>query len=218
MASPFEYYKKINEEVFSLHPDVTLKISVLINQPVESRTHETFINELHNEFVTSKGAITTNIKYKYTLSLSPKRFYSYGLLIDWENYADLIDFVDDIVYLGDTKNDLSPFKIVRNEFDEVVNIKCDNTISKTIRLEDAFGNSIEARPTIISYRNNTKVYPGVRLVFGEQNDLAYDVTLKRFRGFQRFLMTFNPLHLASNMINYLVTTPLLGTNQKIINQ
>ena len=113
---------------------------------------------------------------------------------------------------------LSPFKIVRNEFDEVVNIKCDNTISKTIRLEDAFGNSIEARPTIISYRNNTKVYPGVRLVFGEQNDLAYDVTLKRFRGFQRFLMTFNPLHLASNMINYLVTTPLLGTNQKIIKQ
>ena len=204
MASPFEYYKRINEEVFSLHPDVTLKISVLINQPVESRTHETFINELHNEFVTSKGAITTNIKYKYNLSLSPKRFYSYGLLIDWENYADLIDFVDDIVYLGDTKNDLSPFKIVRN------------TISKTIRLEDAFGNSIEARPTVISYRNNTKVYPGVRLVFGEQNDLAYDVTLKRFRGFQRFLMTFNPLHLASNMINYLVTTPLLGTNQRII--
>ena len=76
MASPFEYYKKINEEVFSLHPDVTLKISVLINQPIETRTHETFINELHNEFVTDKGAITTNIKYKYTLSLSPKRFYS----------------------------------------------------------------------------------------------------------------------------------------------
>lgn len=216
MPDAFEYYKRINQEVFQLHQEVTLKISVLINQPIESKSHEIFINKLHNEFITNNNSITTNIKYKYSMSLSPKKFYSYGISLDWEVYSDFLDFVDKIVFLTDEKNEYSPFKIIKNEFGETINIKCDNTLVKSINLEDQFGNYLEAKPIIISYKNNTIIKPGVRLIFGEQPDLSFDITIKRFYGLQRFLLTFNPLILASNMVNYLVTTPLLGTNKKIL--
>lgn len=216
MASPFEMYRKINEEVFSLHPDVTLKLSVQINTPIESRTGETFINELHNEFVTKQGTITTNIKYSYLLSLSPKRFYSYGISLSWDIYPDFIDFVNDIVELSDETKESSPFKTIYNEFGEVIKISCDSSICKIIRLEDIYGNMITAYPTVLSYRNNTKTEYGVRLVFGEKEDLSYDVSLKRMKGLQYFLNTYNPLIHASTMVNYLVTTPLLGTNRKNI--
>lgn len=216
MTSPFKMYRRINEEVFSLHPDVTIKISVQLNQPIESKTGETYISELHNEFITQQGTITTNIKYAYYLSLSPKRFYSYGISLTWDVYPDFIDFVNEIVDLTDETKETSPFETIYNEFGEVVKIKCDSSICKTIKVEDRFGNSLTATPIVCSYRNDTVTEYGVRLMFGQQIDLSYDIPIKRFKGLKYFLQTYNPLNHASNMINYLVTTPLLGTNRKKI--
>lgn len=214
MASPFELYRKINEEVFSIHPDVTMKLSVTINSPVETRFNGTVISELHNEFVTDNGLITTNIKYRYNLSLSPKRFYKFGVSLDWDTYPDFVDFVDDIVDLLDERKESSPFKTVKNEFGETVRISCDASMCKSIKVVDIFGNRIDAFPIVLTYRNTIKTEPGIKLVFGEQPDLSYEIPIKRFRGLQYFLKTYNPLNHASNMINYLVSTPLLGTNRK----
>lgn len=206
----FENYNKVVEQIFELNYQLTLKMEVTFNNTIK-RINTEIKENFHTEYVVGANKLTTNLRYRYRMRLSP-RGETVGVIIDWDNYDDLCTIIDEAIDICDPGNKTSPFKRMYSTAGDLLDIKCDSLKVRYLHLEDRFGDRLDLIPFVLIDDYNGKLTEAMKFRFN--NDLIFDVPVSRLKGFRRFLMTYNPLLHAGAMARYMSMTPLLGTNRQ----
>ena len=209
----FESYTKISEEVFDFGNNLIMKITVAFNTTT-LRKGNTKFSPLHNEYtiVNSGNKITTNLRYKYYMSLTQRGNSNVSIDLTWENYDEFCELIDTILEVCDVNAEGSPFDYVRGKDGVSYDLRCNSNTVRPMLMKDYRGASLYCVPVVIDNKKTGSFYAGVSFVFNESSEDSFNVTINRIKGFKRFLSTYNPLLHASTMAKYMGTTGLLGTN------
>ena len=205
----FEMYSKVVEQVFELSYKLTLKLEVTFNNSIK-RMDKNIDEHFHTEYIIGGNQITTNLKYRYRLRLSPRGDRG-GIYIDWDNYDDLFNVIEESIIVCDPKSDKCPFKREYSAAGDLMDIKCNSLMVRYQTLSDRFGNSVVLIPCVLIDEYNSTPTEAIRFRFN--NDSTFDIPISRLKGLRRFLMTYNPLIHAGAMARYMATSPLLGSNR-----
>lgn len=206
----FENYNKVVEQIFELNYYLTFKLEVTFNT-IYKKINTEIKENFHSEYVVGANKLTTNLRYKYKMRLSP-RGEKIGIVIDWDNYDDLCTVIDEAINICDPENKMSPFKRLYSTTGDLLDIKCDSLKVRYLHLEDRWNNKVDLIPFILVDDNRGTLTEAMRFRFN--NDLTFDVPVSRLKGFRRFLMTYNPVLHAGAMARYMAITPLLGSNRQ----
>lgn len=210
MAS-FDIYTKAVEQVFELDYRLTLKIEVLFNETRKRKIGEEIKENFHNEFIIGGSNITTNLKYRYRLVLSPKGDRENILYIDWDNYDDLFMAIERSIAICDPDNPNTPFQRIIDDTGEIIDIRCDSLKVKYQKVMDRWKNTLDMIPFVLIDNSTGNTTEAIRFRFSA--DSCYDIPISRIRGLRRFLMTYNPVLHAGAIARYMASTPLLGSNR-----
>lgn len=205
----FETYSKVVEQVFELSYKLTLKLEVTFNNSIKKINND-IEEHFHTEYIVGGNQITTNLKYKYRLKLSP-RGEKGGVIIDWDNYDDLFSVLEESINVCDSSNERSPFTRKYSAAGDLIDITCNNLLVKYQTFSDKYNNTIYLIPCVLIDEYNSTLTEAIRIRFN--NDSTFDIPISRIKGFRRFLMTYNPLIHAGAMVRYMAMTPLLGNNR-----
>lgn len=206
----FENYNKVVEQIFELNYYLTFKLEVTFNT-IHKKINTEIKENFHSEYVVGANKLTTNLRYKYQMRLSP-RGEKFGIVIDWDNYDDLCTIIEEAINICDPENKMSPFKRLYSTTGDLLDIKCDSLKVRYLHLEDRWNNKVDLIPFVLVDDNRGTLTEAMRFRFN--NDLTFDVPVSRLKGFRRFLMTYNPVLHAGAMARYMAITPLLGTNRQ----
>lgn len=206
----FENYNKVVEVIFELNYKLTLKMEVTFNGILKRLGNDVREN-FHTEYIVNSGSLTTNVKYRYRMKLSPKGEQT-CVYIDWDNYDDLFNVLEESIKICDPENPRTPFKRTYSDKGDLLDIRCNSLQVKYQHLNDRFGNTIDLIPFVLVDEQSGLLTEAIRFRFN--NELVYDVPISRLKGFRRFLMTYNPLLHAGAMARYMAMTPLLGSNRQ----
>lgn len=210
MAS-FDIYTKAVEQVFELDYRLTLKIEVLFNETRKRKIGEEIKENFHNEFIIGGSNITTNLKYRYRLVLSPKGDRENILYIDWDNYDDLFMAIERSIAICDPNNPNTPFQRIIDDTGEIIDIRCDSLKVKYQKVMDRWKNTLDMIPFVLIDNSTGNTTEAIRFRFSA--DSCHDIPISRIRGLRRFLMTYNPVLHAGAIARYMASTPLLGSNR-----
>lgn len=206
----FENYNKVVEQIFELNYYLTFKLEVTFNT-IYKKINTEIKENFHSEYVVGANKLTTNLRYKYQMRLSP-RGEKIGIVIDWDNYDDLCTVIEESINICDAENKMSPFKRLYSTTGDLLDIKCDSLKVRYLHLEDRWNNKVDLIPFVLVDDNRGTLTEAMRFRFN--NDLTFDVPVSRLKGFRRFLMTYNPVLHAGAMARYMAITPLLGSNRQ----
>ena len=213
MQLNFDSYTKISDIVFDLvFNKFTLKLNVMFNETNKNKmTSEERQENLHNEYIVQKGTITTSLKYRYSLVLEIRGDFKNSFYLDWNNYDYFCTAVERLVHLADPSNPETPFKRKYRDTGELVDIKFDNLRVLPSIVKDRYGNVLEFIPFVLYGTGNEDIVTeAVKIIVN--NEITFDIPIRYMAGFKRFLMTYNPLHHATQLVNYISSTNLIGSN------
>jgi hypothetical protein len=206
----FDNYNKVVEQIFELNYYLTFKLEVTFNT-IHKKINTEIKENFHSEYVVGANKLTTNLRYKYQMRLSP-RGEKISIVIDWDNYDDLCTVIEEAINICDPENKMSPFKRLYSTTGDLLDIKCDSLKVRYLHLEDRWNNKVDLIPFVLVDDNHGTLTEAIRFRFN--NDLTFDVPVSRLKGFRRFLMTYNPVLHAGAMARYMAITPLLGSNRQ----
>ena len=137
----FENYNKVVEQIFELNYYLTFKLEVTFNNIIK-RINTEIKENFHSEYVVGANKLTTNLRYKYQMRLSP-RGEKIGIVIDWDNYDDLCTVIEEAINICDPENKMSPFRRLYSTTGDLLDIKCDSLKVRYLHLEDRWNNKVD---------------------------------------------------------------------------